>query len=145
MFQIKNTLGYRQLTSDNVICNYTTLFPIIESYKDNLVLLGGIHYDSSIIDSWGLKNYVTFDEYAALFPYLVPISRRKKEDQEKMKQIVHKRIPYLKDSDFNQPFPVSAIFLLGDCVRWEGKTKKLRTFVLNQALYNIFLIKKNKF
>lgn len=68
------------MTEKNIICNYTTLLPVIENYKKSNILIGGIHHESKILDYWGIKNYITFDEYAALYPFLVPISKRSTTD-----------------------------------------------------------------
>ncbi len=67
----------------------------MQKYKDNVVLICGNKNIENLVEYGSLNYYITVEEYATLFPYLVPISKRKWEDRDKLIPIIMKRIPHL--------------------------------------------------
>ncbi|KRX08521.1 HAD-like domain [Pseudocohnilembus persalinus] len=106
------------LKEQNIILNYTAIRPYAEQHQNDLIMITGVEDMDKLVDIWGIKKYITLLEYAALFPDLNPISKRTEEDRLKTKDIIQKRLPFLKDSDFDYPFKIDAVFVLGDCISW---------------------------
>lgn len=62
--------------------NYTAMKPYLQQYSDKLILVAGIENSQIFLKDSGITKYITIDEYAALFPFLVPISKRSSVDIE---------------------------------------------------------------
>lgn len=120
----------------------------IAKKEDDVVLLGG---REEFLHEWakeiGVKTYVTLNEYCALFPALVPISRRpppsasfqseilsrltSKREEEKGGRRTEEGVKPIEIEvngrreqagvtiDFSYPFPVKKIFMLGVPNKWE--------------------------
>jgi len=54
--------------------SYTAMKPYLQQYRDKLVLVASTEDTHSYLKDSGIENYITMDEYAALYPFLVPIS-----------------------------------------------------------------------
>lgn len=107
------------LTDQNIILNFTAIRPKMQEYSEKLVLVCGLQDTKNVTQNWGLNYFLTLEEYAALFPQLVPISRRNVEQRNEILPGIKQRLHFLKDEDFKKPLKIEAIFVLGDCVRWE--------------------------
>ena len=103
----------------NIVLNFSPLRSILKDYKDRIVLVTGVGNVHLIASDCGLQKFITVDEYCALFPYLVPISKRNSEDHDKTKVLIQERFGIYGDDFFNNPFKVDAIFVLHDVIKWE--------------------------
>ena len=82
-------------------------------------MITGVDNVTGVALDCGLNKYVTCDEYAAIFPYLVPLSRRVWDDRWQVIENVKKRLEITDDQFFEDPFQIEAVFVLNDVLRWE--------------------------
>ena len=71
------------LTHENVIQSQTPMKMIYHDLvkknvinQDQIAVIGGSEKVHTIADEYGFKHYLTIQEMCALFPYLVPLTRR---------------------------------------------------------------------
>lgn len=85
----------------------------------------------------GIQRYVTLNEYCALFPALVPISRRPPPSSSFQSEIFSRlsfkreeQDGYVEETiDFSYPFPIKKIFILGIPNKWEEYCQVLVDFL----------------
>jgi len=100
------------------------LHNLIDSYMknldNNLILLCGEEENiNKFASNMNYTNYLTMSEYCKLFPILVPISKRTRQEIEPTKVKIIRRMPFLGRKSFNYPFQIKAVFFLGDVIDWE--------------------------
>ncbi len=111
--------GPQMLGKKNLVMNFSPLRPIMKNYHNKIVMITGVDNVTGVALDCGLNKYVTCDEYAAIFPYLVPLSRRVWDDRWQVIENVKKRLEITDDQFFEDPFQIEAVFVLNDVLRWE--------------------------
>ncbi|KAL4482207.1 hypothetical protein ABPG72_017988 [Tetrahymena utriculariae] len=109
---------YEMLMPSQLVMNYTAIKPHLQQYKDKLILVAGIDDEHIFLKDSGITNFITLEEYAALFPFLVPISKRSQADIEPTRQKIQKRLN-LSEINLQEPLQINAVFILGEVVKWE--------------------------
>jgi len=111
--------GPQMLGKKNLVMNFSPIRPIMKNYHNKIVLITGVGDVEEVALDCGLNKYVTCEEYAAIFPYLVPLSRRVWDDRWKAIENVKKRLKITDDKFFDDPFQIEAVFVLNDVLKWE--------------------------
>jgi HAD superfamily hydrolase (TIGR01456 family) len=109
----------KKLNKENVVVNFSPLRPILKEYGHKTVMISGVGNIKMIAEDCGLKNFITCDEYCALFPSLVPISKRNLEDRYRLLPQIQQRFGLKDQALFDEPFQIDAVFILHDVNRWE--------------------------
>ena len=112
-----------KLTAEHIILNYTPLRSISSQFKDKIILLAGIGDIRVVAESLGIDKYLTVEEYCTLFPYLVPNSKRSKENQILLRPIIKERLGINDESIFDDPIQIFAIIILNDVHKWDECTQ----------------------
>jgi len=112
---------HERLTGEEVIVNFTPLRPVMEEYRDKLVLIGGLGNLEVIAKDVGLRRFITDEEYCTLFPLLVPYGARPHEGEiiDNMRKKIAQRLEIVNEDEFNEPFQIHAVFMLNDPVKWD--------------------------
>jgi len=117
--QMLNLQGVQKLEKKNLVMNFSPLRPVMKTYADKTVLIIGVDKIEEVALDCGLTRYVTSEEYCAIFPYLVPLSRRNWDDRWEAIDRVKKRLNITEDKYFEDPFKIDAVFVLNDVLKWE--------------------------
>lgn len=56
--------------------------------KNNYMLVSGIENPDIIKDDFGIKNFLTIEEYARMYPEFVPLNRVQKLDQKIIDKLI---------------------------------------------------------
>ena len=112
--------GVHKLQKENVVLNYSPLRDVLSSFKDKPIIIGGVGNSEEIARDCGANKYVTFEEYCSMYPFLVPISRRRtpnhcEETIEKLKE----RLGFTAEELKREPLQVHGIFFLNPPRIWE--------------------------
>lgn len=62
-----------ELTGDEMICCQTPLRDLVHNYDDQNVLVMGLGNTEILAKEYGLKNFLTIEEYTSLYPQFVPL------------------------------------------------------------------------
>ena len=114
-----------RLDGREIIMNFTPIRPILEEYRDRLVLLGGLGNLGVLAQDFGLKKWITDEEYCILFPILLPYREPSlpPDEVKRLQKIVIERLELSEDESFEEPFQVHAIFMLNDPIKWDERVQ----------------------
>jgi len=109
-----------KFTGKEILLNYTALRPVISEYKDRLVIVTGVGTMEAIAKDIGLEKYLTIEEYAHLYPDMVPVTGKAQPQviTEETRRKVAERLGVTDLSYFDKPLQVHAIFILNDPPFW---------------------------
>eukprot|EP01017_Pseudomicrothorax_dubius_P049352 TRINITY_DN9163_c0_g3_i2.p1 TRINITY_DN9163_c0_g3~~TRINITY_DN9163_c0_g3_i2.p1 ORF type:complete len:371 (-),score=67.37 TRINITY_DN9163_c0_g3_i2:159-1271(-) len=114
-----NFRGTFPLLKENIALNFSSLRPELERFRDKFVLFSGIGDLESIGRDIGMRRFIHVDELCTLFPELVPLARRDIKERTRLLPIIMDRFQISDQTFFEEPFPIDAVFILNDVLRWE--------------------------
>jgi HAD superfamily hydrolase (TIGR01456 family) len=108
-----------QFKQDEMVLSYTAIRRITPDLTDKVVLVAGMTDLHILAESCGLNKYITVEEYAALYPFLVPNSKRKHEDTLAMRPVIMERLRITDEKAIEEPLQIGAIIIFSDVTKWD--------------------------
>jgi len=111
-----------QLQEEQVVMCYTPLRPVLEDYKDKPVMLAGMSNLHALAESFGLKKYITDEEYCIIYPRLVCYRPKSSpETVQELKKKIAERLEIANIEELEEPVQAHAIFIVNDPIKWEER------------------------
>ncbi|EGR34584.1 hypothetical protein IMG5_006450 [Ichthyophthirius multifiliis] len=118
-----------KLDYSNIILNYTPLRPILSQYSDKFIILGGKGKLIEIAESCGLKQFLTIEEFASIYPKY--FQERQRIQQFKAFEIAKQRFQQTNSEIFlHIPPAVHGIFILNDPLFWEDNIQLILNYTV---------------
>mmetsp|Transcript_76516 Transcript_76516/g.88949 ORF Transcript_76516/g.88949 Transcript_76516/m.88949 type:complete len:359 (+) Transcript_76516:34-1110(+) len=128
---INESLGLKdtpfQILGNQMVLNYSCLRPVFANLKDKTVIVSGLGEIARSLKSVGLENYLTLDEYLALYPhashsYTFYPQTTPSDD---LVEEVRKRLGMTKEELLKEPVEIHAIFFMMSPDKWEDNIQIL--------------------
>ena len=115
-----------QILPSQMLLNYSCLRPVFESLKDKTVLISGLGEVARALESAGLQNYLTIDEYISLYPYISPSHPfTTKPATSEMIESIRKRLGVTEEQLLKEPWEIHAFFSMMSPDKWEDNIQVL--------------------